>query len=381
METFYLLLLIPVLIAAIARWKFEHTIAWPEVAVQIVFVSLVVGGVWFAGKYGQTHDFEIWNGEITAKQREHGHYERAYDCFCTTHCSGSGENETCYEVCQTCYEDRYTVDWYLETTIGNIQIQYFDRGSRSVYNSPDPDAYRDARVGEACSAERSYTNYIQAVPESLFNTHSEEELAQFADLIPEYPRVYDYYHFDRVLSMGMGGNINHSEWSEYIDRYQKVLGNTHQVNILLVVVNTSDQMYRHALERAWAGGKKNDVIVLIGSTNFPTIDWVDTITLGRNSGNELMTVEMRDNLMGIGTLEDHRVVIGSMVRTIEDRFDRKPMADYEYLKDEIDPATWVIILAFFLSVALSIGATIFFHHTDMFGYETYRSRFNYRRYR
>jgi hypothetical protein len=140
-------------------------------------------------------------------------------------------------------------------------------------------------------------------------------------------------------------------------------------------------MYRHALERAWAGGKKNDVIVLIGSTNFPTIDWVDTITLGRNSGNELMTVEMRDNLMDIGTLEDHRTIIGSMVRTIEDKFDRKPMADYEYLKDEIDPATWVIILAFFLSVALSIGATIYFHHTDHFNMETYRTRFKYRRYR
>lgn len=365
METFYLLLLIPVLIAAFARWKFEHSITWSEVGVQILFVSLILSGVWWAGKYSKTADVEIWNGEVTEKVRDHSSYQRAYDCFCTTDKDGNRS-------CQTCYETIYTVDWYLRTTIGNIQLAYDESSWRSVYNEPDPAQYRNARVGEACSAERGYTNYIQAVPESLFNTHSKEELAQFADLIPEYPRVYSHYHFDRVLTMGMGNNVNHREWDEYLERYQKVLGNTHQVNTLIMIVNTSDQMYRHALERAWSGGKKNDVIVLIGSTNFPTIDWVDTITLGRNSGNELMSVEMRDNLMGIGTLEDHRAIIGSMVRTIEDKFDRKPMADYAYLKDEIDPATWVIILAFFLSVALSIGATIFFHNTDFFELVTRR---------
>lgn len=374
METFFLLLLIPVIIAAIARWKFEHTIAWPEVGTQIVLISLILGGVWFAGSYSKMHDVEVWNGEVTEKVRDHSSYQRAYECFCTTDSDGN-------RTCSTCYETIYTVDWFLRTTIGNIQLAYDESSWRSVYNQPDPAQYHNARVGEPCSIEQSYTNYIRAVPESLFNTYSEEELAQFSGLIPEYPRVRDYYHFDRVLTMGMGANVNHREWDEYLERYQKVLGNSHQVNILLLIVNTSDQMYRHALEQAWLGGKKNDVIVLIGSSNFPTIDWVDTITLGRNSGNELMTVEMRDNLMEIGTLEDHKVVIGSLVRTVEDKFDRKPMADYEYLRSEIDPPTWVIILAFFLSVALSIGATIYFHHTDHFNMETYRTRFNYRRYR
>jgi hypothetical protein len=374
METFFLLLLIPVIITAIARLKFAHVISWPEVGTQIVAVSLVLAGVWFAGTYSKTHDFEVWNGEVTGKQREHSSYQESYECMCTTDSKGNRS-------CSTCWRTIYTVKWYLETTIGDIHLAYDESRWRSVYNEPDPIQYINARVGEACSAEHSYTNYIKAVPESLFNMHSESELAQFADLIPEYPRVRDYYHFDRVLTMGMGNSINHDEWDSYLERYQKVLGNTHQVNTLVVIVNTADQMYRHALEQAWLGGKKNDVIVLIGSSNFPTIDWVDTITLGRNSGNELMTVEMRDNLMEIGTLEDHRVVIGSMVRTIEDKFDRKPMSDYEYLKDEIDPPTWVIILAFFLSVALSIGATIYFMNTDHFGQDTYRSRFNYRRYR
>lgn len=374
METFFLLLFIPVVIAAIARWKFEHTIAWPEVAVQIVFVSLVLGGVWFAGTYSKTHDFEIWNGEVTAKDREHDSYVRTYSCNCTTDSKGNTS-------CQTCFETRYTVTWSLDTTIGNIRLKHLDSTWRSVYREPDPPYYTAAYVGEPCSTENSYTNYIKAVPESLFNTYSEAELAQFADLIPEYPRVHSYYKFDRVMSMGMGASINHKEWDDYLERYQKVLGNSHEVNIITLIVNTPDQMYRHALERAWVGGKKNDVIVLIGSSNYPKIDWVDAITLGRNAGNELMTVEMRDNLMKIGTLEDHKVVIGSMVRTIEDKFDRKLMADYEYLKDEIDPPTWVIILAFFLSVALSIAATIFFHHTDYFNQESYRTRFNYRRYR
>src|SRR5690554_6260129 len=106
METFYLILLIPVIIALVARWKFHHTITWPEVAAQTLAVIVVVTTVWFTGIYGKMSDTELWNGQVTEKKRDHGHYLRSYQCNCTTDSNGNTS-------CQTCYEDRYTVDWYL----------------------------------------------------------------------------------------------------------------------------------------------------------------------------------------------------------------------------------------------------------------------------
>lgn len=378
METFYLILFVPVLIAAIAWWKFNHTFVWQEAVVQVVVVSAIIAGVWFAGSYSQTHDTEIWNGAITKKVRDHGHYLRSYQCNCYTSCSGSGDSRSCHQVCQTCYEDRYTVDWHVKTTVGDIQLQYFDRGSRRVYNEPDPPQYTNAYVGEPCSTEESYTNYIKAVPESLFNEADTEQLAQFADLIPPYPRVHSYYKVMRVLTPGID-NIDTTAWNDALNEKQKLLGGSKQVNIILAIVNTTDQTYRYALERAWLGGKKNDVIVIIGASNYPTIDWVDTITLGQNAGNSLMTVRMRDSIMSHKTLEDHVAVVDTINDIIFEHFDRKPMADYEYLKDEIDPPLWIIIAAFILAFVLSIAGAVYFHRNDVFGVEG--SRFYNRRYK
>jgi hypothetical protein len=365
METFFLLIFIPLIVAAIAKFKFHHTVTWKEVAVQTLSINAILAGIWFTGTSSQTSDFEIWNGQITGKNRHHDTYMESYSCNCRTVCSGSGSNRSCSTRCDTCYRKHYTVDWYLTSTIGNIRLQYLDRTSRSVYNSPDPSIYTNAAIGGICSTENSYTNYVKAVPESLFSKVDESQLEEFEELIPAYPRVYSIYKVNRVLVPGTTG-INTDVWNNYLSEYQKTLGNSHQVNIILVLVNTADQMYRHALERAWIGGKKNDIIVMIGSSEFPKIDWVDTITLGNNSGNELMTVQMRDSIMEIGTIEDHVPVIDTIAKTVTEKFDRKPMADYDYLKDEIEPPTWVVILAFFLSIALSIGATIYFHKEDPF---------------
>jgi hypothetical protein len=371
METFYLLIFIPIIIAAVAKVYFKHTFTWPEVAAQCLGITVILTGIWFAGNMSQTADTEIWNGSIVEKKREHGKYVRTYQCNCYQTCSGSGNTRTCTRHCQTCYENHYTVEWYMNTTIGKIRLAYLDRTSRSVYNSPNPANYVNAQVGAICSREVGYTNYVKAVPESLFNKYSESELEEFAPLIPAYPRVHSIYKVNRVLTPGVSG-VNIAAWNDYLGEWQKTLGPSHEVNIIMIMVNSANQMYRHALEQAWLGGKKNDVIVLVGTSNYPAIDWVDTITLGSNSGNELMTVQMRDNIMKIGTLQDHVAVVDAVGSTVRDKFDRKPMADYEYLKSEIEPPTWVIIMAFFLSIALSIGATIFFHKKDVFNSEPRR---------
>jgi hypothetical protein len=373
METFYLLLLIPIIWAFVAKRLLHTTISWREMGLQVLASSAIVAGVFFTGKYSQTHDVEIWNGQIESKHRDHGHYIESYECNCYESCSGTGANRTCHRVCQTCYRDHYTVKWYLNTTIGEIGLQYLDRTSRSVYNTPDPAQYTAAYVSEPCSREFSFTNYVKAVPESLFNKLDAKSLAKFDSMIPAYPRVHSYYKVNRVIPVGVKVP-NVAEWNLRLSEHLRNLGPRKEANIIVVIANTSDQSYRYALERAWVGGKQNDVVVVIGATQFPNIDWVDTITFGQNAGNAMLAVQIRDNLMKVGTLEAPAPIIDTIAVSVDGQFKRKHMSDYEYLKDEIQPPMWVLILAFIFAIGASGGLTYYFHHEDMFGTDRRRYR-------
>lgn len=362
MEGFLLIALIPIIWALAAKYLLKSTISWPEMGISMGASVLIVGIVWGVGSYGQTMDHEIWNGQITSKHRDHGSYIRSYDCNCYQSCSGSGSSKSCHQVCQTCYEDHYTVKWYLKTTVGHIGLQSFDRTTRRVYDSPDPTSYKKAFKGEACSVSKRYTNYIQAVPESIFNAEDTALSATFAKMIPAYPKIHSHYKVNRIIPVGVS-IPGLSTWNENLGNHLRRIGPSKQANIIILLVNTPDQSYRHALERAWLGGKKNDIIVLMGVPEYPKIAWVDTITLGANTGNELMTVMMRDELMKLKTASAETVP-DTIATVVTKHFDRKAMEDYAYLADEIDPPMWVIIMAIILAFASSIGATIFFHRNN-----------------
>jgi hypothetical protein len=377
MENFFLLMLIPVIWALVARLVLKATISWKEMGLQILASVVVVGVVYGAGTYNQTADFEVWNGKITKKVREHGSYVRTYQCNCYTTCTGSGTSQSCTQHCSTCFEDHYTVDWFVKSTIGDIGIKSLDRTSRSVYDTPDPAAYTAAYVGEGCAATHSYKNYIKAVPDSLFNDADVAADAEFAPLIPSYPKVHSFYKINRVLAMGVPVK-SVDKWDLHLRDRLRAIGPAKQANIILILVNTPDQSYRYSLERAWLGGKKNDVIVLMGVSEYPNIDWVDTITLGSNSGNELMTVKMRDDLMALKTIDNYVAVIDTVADTVTNHFDRKSMEDFKYLEDEIEPPVWVIGLATGLSILISIGLTLYFHLQNPFGDQRYRPRYHRR---
>ena len=354
--TYLLFCLPPIAIALFIRFYLKKTITWLETGAQILICAIVIGIVFAAGQVNQTHDVEVWNGEITKKSQVEVHCYHSYQCMCTTHCSGSGSSRSCFTICQTCYE--HNKDWYWR--VWHSLGSYFDIHNVDRRGIKEPPRFTQVRIGEPYSAEHSYTNYIKAVPESLFN-HDNVRLEHFDNMIPEYPKVYDYYRIDRVLPVGV--KINKKEWSKYLSEKIKdlKLGVKKEANVNIVLVNTPDQTYRYALEKAWTGGKKNDIIVVIGATKYPKIDWVDTITLGNNAGNSLMTVLMRDRIMALEEVSMQNV-IDTVTSTVLEKFDRKSMDDYEYLKEDIHPPMWVYITALILGFIASGVCTYFFHN-------------------
>jgi len=362
MEGLLILLLFPLAWPFIAKRIWHTTINWQEMGLNIVIPSLLATMVWQLGTYGQTVDHEVWNGKIVSKARTHDSYVRSYSCNCYTTCSGSGSKRSCTEHCSTCYEDHYTVNWSAKSTVGKIQFKHLDRTSKSVYRSPDPTSYKKCTKGEPASLEKSYTNYVQAVPKSLFNDNS-NVAEQFAGSIPTYPRVHSFYKINRVLNVGTKLSTEASTMNAELSEALKTLGYTKQANIIVILTEIDDPTYRYAIENAWLGGKKNDVIIFIG-VDGNKITWTDTMTWALNSGNELFHVKMRDGIKEIGVVDPSKLT-PFISKTISAYYDRPQMKDYEYLADEISPPTWVIILALILAVGGSLGLTAFFHHNEI----------------
>jgi len=350
------ILLIPVIWLFVAKFWLRTTFNWKELGISVVATMAVTSIVWATGMMSQTSDTEIWNGQVTKKVRVHDTYEDPYDCFCTTDSKGNSS-------CQTCYETRYTVTWKALTTVGNVRFKHLDRSSRSVYREPDPLVYKRCVIGEPASITHSYTNYVKAVPDSLF--HDDSKIPEeFVGKIPSYPKVYGFYKLNRVLNVDskIPQNIV-NDINSGLSNELKTLGFAKQVNIIVILTEIDDSSYRYAIEKAWLGAKKNDVVVFVGLDD-SKITWVDVMTWALNSGNELFHVTMRDGLLEQNTL-DAKKFVPFVSQTVSKLYDRPQMKDYEYLKDDIHPPAFVIILAIIIAFGMSIGFTFYFHKNEI----------------
>lgn len=382
MSPVFLLLLFPLIWPFIAKRIWNAEITWTELGLNIVIIAILTTATYHLGKYGATTDTEIWNGVVTNKQVVDDEYTRSYDCNCYESCSGSGANQSCHTVCQTCYEDHYTRSYDGHTTVGNVTFDYIDSTSRSSRDKfKPPAAYTKCRVGEPASREKNYTNYVQAVPQSLFNDNS--SLAeQYADMIPTYPKVFGFYHINRVLNVGSTVPVTvQTDLNANLSEALIKLGATKQANIIVIFTNIMDPSYRYAIENAWLGGKKNDIVVFIGTVDGKVVGWADVMTWALNSGNELFHVKMRDGLKDL-PIEATQLSL-FISSTVDAHFDRPHMSDYEYLEKEIKPASWVVGLAVFFSIVGTLLLTLLFHHIDVdfFQSSRYINKGRFRRFR
>lgn len=374
------LCLIPIVWAAVAHFALRNTITWKEALLQGGAAALVIVIVYAIMAWNNTHDTEILNGAVTGKEQNRVSCSHSYSCRCRQSCSGSGNSRSCHTVCDTCYEHLYDWDWDVYTTVGNMTISRVDRRG-----SEEPPRWTAVKIGEPAAVEHGYTNYVKAAPNSLFNTKlAENEAKTKAALIPAYPSVYDYYRVDHTIDV-KAGVANRKEWDEAIDQVLKTTGAYKQVNIVMVFVGGQGRDYKDMLERAWIGGKKNDVVIVVGVTG-TKIDWVESFTFGKTSGNAILAVRLRDELQKHGTTENAAAGVATIAKQVNADFHRKKMEDYEYLKAEGGPSAkqigWIVFLVF----VLLIGTTIWLHKADVFGEEFYsrhptlygiRSRFRY----
>lgn len=354
----FLIVLIPLLVTGLAKVVLKKTINWQEWAISFTIAAAIGLAIFYSGRFSEAADVEVWNGQVVGKQRERVSCEHSYECNCTQSCSGSGTKRSCTTTCQTCYEHAYDIDWRVATSAGDFTVSRIDRqGLRQ------PPRWEAVQIGEPASREHPYTNWVKAVPESLFNDH-EADAAAYAERVPEYPEVYDYQRIDRVLGVFTDGGPDAAVASAIdtrLDEALATLGPQRQMNALVIFTDIKDPGFAYAVRNSWKGGKKNDAIVIMGVPVWPEIAWVHVHSWSKN---EMFNVSLRDALLDQGTVTTEGVV-DAIEQAGWDHFERRPMAEFEYLKDEIEPPLWVVVVAALAALLIGLGTTWFFHRNDV----------------
>ena len=124
-------------------------------------------------------------------------------------------------------------------------------------------------------------------------------------MVPTYPKnIQDYYRINRAISVGVAVP-DIQQWNADISNILKQLGPQKQANVIVLFVNTNDPQYEYALRSAWLGGKKNDIVVMIGSTEYPKIDWVRVMSW---TDKEIFKIELRDAIQELENIDREKII-------------------------------------------------------------------------
>jgi hypothetical protein len=362
------LLLIPLIWAIAAHFLLRNTVTMQEAAVNGGIGAAAVIIIYVCIAWSSTHDTQILNGVVTAKQRNKVSCSHSYDCMCVQSCSSDGRGgQSCTQICQTCYDHSYDVDWDVYTTIGDMSINRVDRQGLD-----QPPRWTAVKPGEPASRESSYKNYLLAAPDSLFNMKlTEAERTNKASIIPAYPKVYDYYRVHHAITVN--ANVpTLPAWDLQLGQMLRTLGAAKQVNVNVVFVSGQGREYKQVLERAWLGGKKNDVTVIIGVEAGGKIGWVEAFTFAKTDGNAMVAVQMRDRLQALGHVNDPAAGVKIIGNVIAGHFKRKPMESYAYLAEQGGPSTTAIFWLIFVVIVILAGTTFAMHRNDVTGSSSWR---------
>ncbi len=364
----FLLLLVPVLLGLAGLLFSRGRVTWKEFLVHEAVVVVLIAIGYFIALAGKTADTEIWNGVIANKWQDTGSCCHSYPCNPhSCNCDSKGNCSTCWD---TCYLHSHDIEW--EAMSSNRELVYHD--GCNAPGSASPARWNAIVIGEPTAVEHSYKNYIKGNPDSILRRQGAEK--KFAGRIPRYPVVYDHYRANRFLVVG-AAVPEAARLGARLSEINARLGSPKQVNITVIVVREDDQSYLEGLREAWLGGKKNDLVAVVGlrespeAVDRPEIAWAGVVSWTKN---EEVKIGIRDRILELTTFDGDKV-LDIVAEEVAAKFVRRPMADFEYLKSTIEPPRWAIWLIFVLGCLIAVGLQIYFWLEDPFGDEYRSSRY------
>lgn len=305
------------------------------VIIPVIASFITIGIAW----NNKTSDTEVLNGYVTSKSSKEVSCEHSYSC----NCNKNG--------CSTCYEHPYDIDWNLHTNLNkDVTIDRVDRRG-----TKEPPRYTSAKINDSVAMKHTFTNYIKGAENSLFN--ESEVSVKYLNRVPDYPtKVYDYHYINRVLLDKVDNFDGLQEWNSDLAKALNTLGAKKQVNIIILFTSVDTPDYFYSVRKKWLGGKKNDVIIIVGTKNYPDIDWVKVMSW---SDSELFKVELQDELYDLKKVNKSAEFINIISKNVDEKFQRKHMHDFDYLREDIVPDFKWFVLSAIVCIIVAVVANIY----------------------
>lgn len=394
----YLLLGFPVIFAIGAKLIKSDLINWTEMILQIVLCVVVISGFWFAFRYSDAWDTELWNGSVSSANAVQKNcdqsWSRSSDSFCTNQQSKQVRDYPDGETCTTNSKGKRSCTKYARYHTEYRSIFPWERRYFVVSKNLDrqweirrvdaqgvqyPPRFSEVKVGDPVSVQNHYLNWIQASADSVF--HQDKQIEEkYAGVLPKYPiDVEDYYRVNRIVTIGKPIVTDRAGWNYELGKILGTLGPERQMNALIVFVDATEYSSEitRALRRAWGGFKKNDAVIFFGINRDQTLAWTDTLSWSKN---ELFNVGLRNDFSAqyFGKPLDRAAVIQHIYEVGMASYERRSMTEFEFLKEQIPIPTWLLILTGLVSVGGSLGLFVLFlkYDLDFFSNSILSRRYN-----
>lgn len=348
MSYFYLLAFLPILVGLMLLAK-NREVVWPEVLGSAALVFLLAGIFHFAAVRSQVGDYETWSGQISRSTHFPRWVERV-ETSVDDYDSKGNRTGSHTEVSYTTHQERWTAD---TTTDDDHEITrgFFQQISRNFNNLTTETPYKSGfhsgdrniyvaynRTGFVYPTNtwRRFENRLRSVP----------NLFQFAKVpsgiqVYPYPENRDWLKSDRLV-----GPIKSKVDQVAFDKMNSRLGPQKRVNVILVGFKNRDATAGHYQQSAWAGGKKNDLVLCYDATEeIPTwafcFGWTEREVVKRNLESLVLEV-------GVTT-----AALPDIEREIAANYLIKDWHKFDYIS--IPPPRWSLVWFPIITVITQIG--------------------------
>lgn len=317
-------------------------------------ISLVIGTLasFIVYKIALNHTAtytKILNGEVVNKERVRVSCEHSYQI-----CTGSGESRSC----TTHYRHSHDYDWWVRTNVGDVKIDRVnDRGDRM------PPRFNQVVIGEPAAIPHRYLNFAKSAQHSLYQPVPMDNSID-RNKLPQYPRVFDYYRANRVLSIEYNLS-NRNEWNDMLLETLKNVGPRYKLNTILVFVSAErfPERFAEQLRSHWEGAEHNDVIIIIAKDQQEQVQWTRVMS---DTVHSIFNVSLSDDINRSGTLSpiDFQRLF---VNNVKEHFKLTPIENYDYLKNEVQLSTFTKTVSSIIIIVLTLLLSKFFstRHTEI----------------
>lgn len=364
---FWFLLITGLAYAIWRKWKNSDEVTWLEFPIQLLVGCILTFGIFGAVALKSTglHDTETWNGKaIRATHMEAWTQEVEVES-----CDDDGNCTT-----STFYVN-HPEHWYIDTSNAEVvsisrrtynnYIQLWGKDHHvELYRSDeaifsDGDKYvidwngsRETIIPTA--VQHDYINFLKASKSIKLRSGLTKN---YTHLLKPYPTIGSSNYGNIFLNRVVKADVDvPNEWINAVNQQLNMalvnLGSYKEVNLLVYIVNSSDRGFIHALEEHWTYGKKNDVTLIIGMTEFPNVKWANAMVF---SGNEGLVADLSSSVEQMSDLTDPKNFSTNFLRHVSEKFKRVPMATMDHLLHDIEIPFWALLV-----MILLLGASIGF---------------------